>query len=69
MEMIKWNRMRGMEWNWIRASVTEVIDRKNEMGMDGHEWIENKDVNENEKQRCQVILLIYLLQAQRSMIL
>ena len=43
--------MREMEWNWIRASVIEVIDRNNEMGMDGHEWIQNIDANEDEKQR------------------
>ena len=43
--------MRGMKWNWIRVSVIEVIDRKNEMGMDGKEWIENIYANENEKKR------------------
>ena len=32
-------------------SVIEVVDRKNEMGMDGNEWIENIDANENEKQK------------------
>ena len=42
--------MRGLEWKWIRVSVMEVVDRKNGMGMDGHECIENIDVNENEKQ-------------------
>ena len=31
-------------------SVIEVVDRKNEMGMDGNEWIENIDANRNEKQ-------------------
>ena len=34
---MKWNRMRGMEWNWKRVSVLEVAERKNEMGMDGNE--------------------------------
>ena len=29
----------------------EVDDRKNGMGMDGNEWIENIDANRNEKQR------------------
>ena len=28
----------------------EVVERKNGMGMDGNEWIENIDANENEKQ-------------------
>ena len=31
-------------------SVIEVVERKNEMGMDVHEWIKNKYANENEKQ-------------------
>ena len=43
--------MRGLEWKWIRVSVIEVVDRKNEIRMDGNEWIENIDANENEKQR------------------
>ena len=42
--------MRGLEWKWIRVSVIEVAKRKNGMGMHGYEWIENIDVNENEKQ-------------------
>ena len=29
----------------------EVVKRKNGMGMDGNEWKENMDANENEKQR------------------
>ena len=33
-------------------SVIEVVDRKNEMVINENEWIENIDVNENEKQRC-----------------
>ena len=55
MEMMKWNRMRVLEWKWIRVSVIEVTERKNGMGMDGNEWIENIDVNENEKQICVVM--------------
>ena len=43
--------MRGLEWKWKRVSVIEVTERKNGMGMDGNEWIENMDANENEKQR------------------
>ena len=31
--------------------VIEVAERKNGMGMNGNEWIENKDANRNEKQR------------------
>ena len=42
--------MRGLEWKWIRVSVIEVGDRKNGMGMDGNEWIENKYAIRNEKQ-------------------
>ena len=30
--------------------VIEVVERKNGMGMDGNEWIEIIDLNENEKQ-------------------
>ena len=43
--------MRGMEWKWIRVSVIEVVKRKNGMGMDPNECIENIDANENEKKR------------------
>ena len=39
-----------LEWKWIRVSVIEVAERKIGMGMDGNEWIENIDANENEKQ-------------------
>ena len=53
--MMKWNRMRVLEWKWIRVSVIEVTERKNGIGMDGNEWIENIDVNENEKQICVVM--------------
>ena len=47
--------MRGLEWKWIRVSVMEVVERKNGMGMDGNELIENIDANENEKQICVVM--------------
>ena len=43
--------MRGLEWNWIRVSVIEVVDRKNEMEIEGKEWIENIDANGNKQQR------------------
>ena len=52
MEMMKWNGIRVLEWNWIRVSVIEVVERKNGMVMDGNECIENINANENEKQRC-----------------
>ena len=57
---MQWNGMRGLEWKWIRVSVIEVIDRKNEMGMDRNEWIENIDANENEKQGCVVMRVMEL---------
>ena len=60
MGMMQWNGMRGLEWKWIRVSVIEVIDRKNEMGMDRNEWIENIDANENEKQGCVVMRVMEL---------
>ena len=47
---MKWNRMRGLEWKWIRVSVIEVVEIKNGMVMNAKEWIENIDANENEKQ-------------------
>ena len=47
---MKWNGMRRLEWKRIRVSVMEVGKRKNEMGMDGNEWIEIIDANDNEKQ-------------------
>ena len=50
MGMMKWTRMRGLEWEWKRVSVIEVVERKNGVEMDGNEWIENINVNENEKQ-------------------
>ena len=43
--------MRGLEWKWIRVIVIEVVERKNEMGLDGNEWIKNIDANRNEKKR------------------
>ena len=52
MGMMKWNGMRVLEWKWIGVSVIEVVERKNGMGMDGHECIENANANRNEKQRC-----------------
>ena len=60
MRMMKWNGIREMEWKWIRVSVIEVVDRKNGMGMDGHECIENIDTNENEKQGCVVMRVMEL---------
>ena len=53
-EMV-WNGSVGMVMD---KSVIEVIERKNGMGMDGIEWIENMDANENEKQRCVVMRVI-----------
>ena len=38
----------------------EVVERKNGMGMDGNECIENIDANENEKQRCVVMRVMEL---------
>ena len=55
MEMIKWNGIRGLEWKWIGVIVIEVGKRKNGMGMDGNEWIENIDANRNEKKRSVVM--------------
>ena len=49
--MMEWNGIRVLEWKWIRVSVIEVTEKKNEMGMDGNEWIENIYANGNEKQR------------------
>ena len=57
---MKWNGMRGLVWKWIRVRVMEVGKRKNEMGMEGYEWIENIDANENEKQRCVVMKVMEL---------
>ena len=42
---MRWNGMRGLEWKWIRVSVIEVDERKNEMGIDGNEWAWNNDAN------------------------
>ena len=52
---MKWNGMRGIEWKWIGVSVIEVGKRKNGMEMNGNEWIEIIDANENEKQICVVM--------------
>jgi len=56
--MMKWDGMRELEWKWIGVSVIEVSDRKNGMGMDGNEWIENIDANGNEKQGCVVMTVM-----------
>ena len=50
---MEWNARIGIKMD--RVSVMEVGERKNGMEMDGHEWIENIDANENEKQRCVVM--------------
>ena len=47
---MQWNGMRGLEWKLIGVSVIEVAERKNGMEIDGNEWIENMDANENETQ-------------------
>ena len=38
----------------------EVDDRKNGMGTDGNEWIENIDANRNENQRCVMMRVMEL---------
>ena len=38
----------------------EVVERKNGMGMDRNEWIENKHANRNKKQRCVVMRVMEL---------
>ena len=60
MGMMKCDGMRGLEWKWIRVSVIEVVDRKNRMGMDAYEWIENIDAIRNEKQGCVVMKVMEL---------
>ena len=60
MKMMQWNGMRGLEWKWIRVRLIEVVERKNGMGMDGNEWIENMDANRNEKQGCVVMKVMEL---------
>ena len=60
--MMKWNGMIGLEWKWKRVSVTEVVKRKNGMGMDGNECRQNIDVNENEKQGCVVMRVMEVKQ-------
>ena len=52
--------MRGLEWKWIRVSVIEVVERKNGMGIDKNEWIENIYVNENDKLRCVMMTVMKL---------
>ena len=51
-----------MEWKWIRVSVMEVVERKNGMGMDGNEWIENIDENEIENEERVVMRVMELKQ-------
>ena len=46
---MEWNERTGMEMD--KSEVMEVVERKNGMGIDGNEWIEIIDANENEKQR------------------
>ena len=58
--MMEWNGIRVLEWNWIRVSVIEVIDRKNEMAFNGNKWTENIDANRNEKQRWVVMRVMEL---------
>ena len=60
MGMIKWNEMRGLEWNWIGVSVIVAGERKNGMGMDENIWIENMDANGNEKQEWVVMKVMEL---------
>ena len=60
MGMMKWNKKRGLEWNWIRVSVIIVVDRKHGMEIDENEWIENIDANRNEKQRYVVMRVMEL---------
>ena len=52
--------MRVLRWEWIGVSVIEVVERKNGMGIDGNEWIQNIDAIENEKQRCVVMKVMEL---------
>ena len=54
--------MKGLELKQIRVSVLEVAERKNGMGMDENEWIDNIDANENEKQRCVVMRVMKVKQ-------
>ena len=44
---MEWNKSTGME---LDKSVIEVDERNDGMVIDGNEWIENMDANENEKQ-------------------
>ena len=38
-----------LKWKWIIVRLIEVVERKNGMGIDGYEWIQNIDANDNEK--------------------
>ena len=67
MGMMKWNGMRGIEWKWIRVSVMEVVERKNGMGINVNEWIENMNANENEKQECVVMKVMEVKEKERWM--
>ena len=58
--------MRGLERKWIRVSVMEVVKRKNEMGMDGNEWIEIIDANENEKQEGVVMRVMEVKEKEKK---
>ena len=49
---MEWNKSTGME---LDKSVIEVDERNDGMVIDGNEWIENMDANENEKQRWVVM--------------
>ena len=62
MGMMKWNGMGVLEWKWIRVSVIEVTERKNGMGMDGNEWIENIGANDNENKERVVMRVMELKQ-------
>ena len=52
MGMMKWNGKSEVEWKWKGVNGIEVDERRNGMGMDGNEWIENIDANGNEMQGC-----------------
>ena len=40
-----------LKWKWIIVRLIEVVERKNGMGIDEYEWIQNIDANRNEKTR------------------
>ena len=62
MKMMKWNGMRGLQWKWIRVIVKEVVERKNGIGMDGNEWIQNIGANDNENKERVVMRVMELKQ-------